>query len=410
MSSLFSGNVKMALAAIRGARWRSFMTMFGIIIGIVSVVTTISLGEGVKQQVTKQINHLGSDLITVRPGKTVNRDESGKITGVNFLTALGASTLTEADLKIVQETPNIKVAVPLSIITGVAAVDGREMTSGLIMATTEGMPEILNQKVEFGSFFPASDESRPTAVIGKRVAEQLFQENVPVGRTMKIRGKDFIVRGVFEEFASTPLTTNADFNSAIFVPYGMGKELGGGVVQIAQILAKPADQTQSRPTLALMREALLNAHSGQEDFTILQQSENLSITNNVLNMVTSLIAGIAAISLIVGGIGIMNIMLVSVTERTREIGIRKAVGATNRQILGQFLVEAIVLSLSGGIIGIILAVLTNFAIRILTDLQPVITWPVMAGACIISVAVGIIFGIAPALKAARKDPIEALRS
>ncbi len=406
---MLKGNVKMALASIRSARWRSFMTMVGIIVGIVSVVTTISLGEGVKKQVTGQINHLGTDLITVRPGKAVNRDTKGQITSVNFLSGFGASTLTENDFQVVQKSPNIKVAVPLNLITGIAQVENREMNGGFIISTSEGLPDILNQKVEFGDFFGKGDDAKPVAVIGRRVAEQLFQENVPLGKSLKIRDKDFNVRGVFEEFATTPLAGNNDFNSAIFIPYGAGKELTKGSTQIYQLLAKPVDPAAVDATIPLMREALLQSHAGQEDFTILKQSESLSIASNILNLLTGLIAGVAAISLLVGGIGIMNIMLVSVSERTQEIGIRKAIGATNRQILGQFLVEAIVLSLWGGLIGVLLSILTNFGIRIFTDLQPIITWTIVVLACLMSLLVGGVFGIMPAVKAARKDPIEALR-
>jgi ABC-type antimicrobial peptide transport system permease subunit len=409
VSAFSSGNIKMALSAIRGARWRSLMTMFGITIGVVSVVTTISLGEGVKRQVIGQINHLGSDLITVQPGTIVNRSTDGQITALNFLSGLGPATLTEKDLKAIQETPNIKAAVPLNLITGVASADKREMQNGFIVSTTHDMRQILDREVEFGSFFESQDADKPVAVIGRRVAEQLFRDYVAIGKKLKIRGQEFVVRGVFEEFPTNPLVPNSDFNSAIFIPYESGKKLTGGSVQIYQILAKPADPREIDATISLMREALINSRSGQENFTILKQSESLAVANNTLNTVTGLIAGIAAISLLVGGIGIMNIMLVSVTERTQEIGIRKAVGATNAQIRGQFLVEAIVLSTLGGLIGVGMAILTNFALRIFTDLQPVITVPIILAAVGVSLLVGVVFGVAPALKAARKNPIDALR-
>jgi ABC-type antimicrobial peptide transport system permease subunit len=402
-------NVKIAMASIRGSRWRSILTMLGIIIGIVSVVTTVSLGEGVKKQVSQQINQLGSDLITIRPGKTVTRDENGNITGVNFIAGIGGSNLSENDLEIVKKTENMRVVSQLSIITGIARIDDREFSGGFIVATNESMPEILNQKVEYGSFFGAGDTHKHVAVIGRRVAEQLFQENVPIGKSLQIRGESFIVRGVFEDFPSNPLSPGSDFNGAIFIPYEIGKTLTGGNAQIYQILAKPDNPDIIKQTIRDLTERLKSAHGGEEDFTILKQDESLSITGNILNLMTSMIAGIAAISLLVGGIGIMNIMLVAVTERTREIGIRKAIGATNRQILGQFLIEAMVLSVWGGIIGIALSAVANFLIRIFTDLQPVITLQVVAVATLVSVSVGIIFGIAPALKAARKDPIDALR-
>jgi ABC-type antimicrobial peptide transport system permease subunit len=400
----------MALNSLKSARWRSLLTMLGIIIGVVSVVTTVSLGEGVKRQVASQIKQLGSDLITIRPGKTVVRNSQGKIVGVNILAGFGASTLTEHDVSLVHAAPHIKVAVPYSLITGIAKTDERELDTSLIIATTEQLPEILNQNIEFGAFFGAGDNEKHVAVIGKKVAQQLFQENAPIGMTLKVRNEDFIVRGVFEEFEANPLSAGADFNSAIFIPYLIGKTLTGGNAPIFQILAKPTNQAFTATAADDIKQQLLGAHGGQEDFTILKQEETLALTSTILNMLTTLIAGIAAISLIVGGIGIMNIMLVSVSERTREIGIRKAVGASNSQILSQFLTEAMVLSLVGGLLGVLLAIACNFLLRIFSSLKPVISLPVVLVAVGVSLIVGVIFGITPALKAARKDPIEALRS
>ncbi len=406
---MLSTNIKMSMAAIRTSRWRSFLTMLGIIIGVVSVVTTVSIGEGVKQQVSDQITQLGSDLITIRPGKIVNRDNDGKITGVNFLAGMGGSTLTEKDIETISTTPNVGATVPISYITGTSRTQEREFNSGLIVATNEDLPEILNQKIEFGDFFGKGDLNKHIAVIGKNVAQQLFQENVPVGKTLHIRGESFIVRGVFEEFPSNPLSFGSDFNSAIFIPFPIGKAMSGGNIQIYEVLAKTEDTTKAKETIEAITVALKKSHGGEEDFTILKQDESLSITNSILDIMTSMIAGIAAISLIVGGIGIMNIMLVAVTERTREIGVRKAIGGTNRQILGQFLIEAIVLSLWGGLIGIGLSFVANALMRIFTDLEPVITLQIVAISSLVSMIVGVVFGITPALKASRKDPIEALR-
>lgn len=406
---MLSSNIKLANQALRSAKWRSFLTMFGIIIGVVSVVTTVSLGEGIKQQIVGQINHLGPDLITVRAGKVVNRDKAGNITSVNLLNALGGQTLNETDLEVVRKTPGVRVAVPLGIITGVAQTDEREFQNGFIIATTEGMPDILNQKVEFGEFFHANDPPKDSAIIGKRVAEELFLDNVPVGRSLVIRGKTFVVKGVFEEFPNSPLSPNTDYNRAIFIPYELGKELSGGSPQVAQVLAKPDDPDDTPAVAAAIRSNVLKAHAGQEDFAVLRQEENLAVANDLLSLITNMIAGVAAMSLLVGGIGIMNIMLVSVTERTHEIGIRKAIGATNQQILGQFLIEALMLSFIGGIIGVLLSILANYFIRIFTSLQPVVTLPVIVISAGVSILVGVIFGVTPALRAARKDPIQALR-
>lgn len=406
---MLSSNIKMANQALKSAKWRSFLTMLGVIIGVASVVTTVSLGEGIKQQITGQINNLGPDLITVRAGKAVNRDKAGNISSVNILNALGGQTLNESDVEVVRKTPGVRVAVPLGIITGVAQTDEREFQNGFIIATTEGMPEILNQKVEFGEFFSEKDVTKDSAIIGKRVAEELFLDNVPIGQTLKIRGQNFVVKGVFEEFPNSPLSPNTDYNRAIFIPYETGKQLAGANPQIAQVLAKPNEPKDNRLVASAIRKNILVAHAGQEDFTVLRQDENLAVASNLLSLITNMVAGIAAISLLVGGIGIMNIMLVSVTERTNEIGIRKAIGATNQQILSQFLIEALILSFTGGVIGVIISILANYFIRIFTDLQPVITLPIIFISVIVSVMVGVIFGVTPAMRAARKDPITALK-
>jgi ABC-type antimicrobial peptide transport system permease subunit len=400
----------MAFSALGSSKMRSLLTMLGIIIGITSVIVTVSLGEGIKRQITSQINQFGPDLISIRPGHLVKRDQSGKVVSYNLFSAtVGTSSLSEEDLKTVEKTTGVAETVPLSLVTGVAEANDGKTFSGYVIGTTEGLPKMLNQKVAYGGFFSGADTSRNVAVIGKTVAEDLFGENIPIGKIFKVRGQEFIVRGIFEEFAGAPLAVNADFNTAIFVPYGIGKNISGGSSQIYQILAKPASGVSIDTLTSRLSENLRSNHGGQEDFTVLKQEENLAIAGSLLDIVTSFVAGIAAISLIVGGIGITNIMLVSVTERTREIGIRKSVGATNRQILNQFLTEACVLTIMGGVLGVLLSMAINFSLRIFTNLTPVITLPVVLIAAGVSMAVGIIFGIVPAAKAARKDPIQALR-
>ncbi len=403
------GNVKLAIASIRSARWRSLLTMLGIIIGVVSVVTTVSLGEGIKQRIIGQINRSGPDLITIRPGRTITRDQKGQITSVNLMSNFAFGSLSESDVEAVRKTPDIKHSAPFAYVTGVARIDNQDYLNGPIIATTEAAAQLLNQKLEYGEFFDANENEKNVAVIGQRVAEQLFQELTPIGKSFMVRDQNFVVRGIFEEFNTSPLAINADYNYAIFIPYKTVQKISGTQPQIYQILAKPADSDRTTDAINNINTTLSRAHSGQTDFTVLTQAENLTVANSVLSVVTNFVAGVAAISLIVGGIGIMNIMLVSVTERTREIGVRKALGATNHQILGQFLVEAMILSLGGGIIGIFIAYLTNYFLHLLTDLTPVITLSTVLLALIVAVGVGVIFGITPALRAARKDPIEALR-
>ena len=406
---MVTGNFKIAMDSIKSAKWRSFLTMLGIIIGVVSVVTIVSIGEGVKKQISDQITHRGPDLITILPGKPVTRNAQGKITSINYMSVFAGNSLNESDLNVIRKTQGVASAVPISFVTGTPKVGNREFQSGSIYGTTAQLPAALNQKVEYGAFFEANDVNKDVAVIGTKVAEDLFQETVPIGRSMHIRGHNFVVLGVFEEFQTTSLTPNADYNSAIFIPFESSKKLSNGQTAIQQILTKPTDSNSTSQTVNTLHNTLLSAHAGQDDFTILKQEDSLAIANTILNLLTGLISGIAAISLIVGGIGIMNIMLVSVTERTREIGVRKAIGATSQQILGQFMIEAAMISLVGGFVGVVLSLATNFLLRIFTDLKPVITLPIMGVAVAVALVVGVVFGVAPALKAARKDPIEALR-
>jgi putative ABC transport system permease protein len=403
-----TGNVRMAMRSIRSTRWRSFLTCLGIIIGVVSVVTAVSIGEGIKQQVTKQVNRTGADVVTVVPGRPVQA-KPGLANSLGSVTTVGATSLSSKDVNILTHNPMAKQVVPFSFVTVGAKTTTRSMDNAPVIATSEAMPDVLNQSLAYGSFFTSGDANRHVVVIGRNVAEQLFQENAPIGMTLHIRDQEFIVRGVFDSFPGDAVGNGPDFNSAMFIPYLMGQELSGGSAQTYQVIIKPRNPGAQANMVANMRGALASAHGGQQDFSILTSKDAEASANRVVTLLTEFIAGIAAISLIVGGIGVMNIMLVTVTERTHEIGIRKAIGATNGQILLQFLTEAIILSLFGGIIGLIVSAIINYLLRVTTPLQPVLDWPIMVVSVAVSMTVGVIFGVAPAFKAARQDPIDALR-
>jgi len=411
MSSINRGNVKMAIASVRSTKWRSVLTMLGIIIGVVSVVTVVGIGEGIKHQVSAQIDQLGRDLITVRPGQLVQRSGTGAISGVNIFSGIDSfGSLGNIDLRTVQSTPGVKLAVPLGLVSGNVRIGPRSSTEPVV-ATSSDLPDILNQGLEFGSFFGSDVSDQPNvAVLGNTAAESLFREHEALGRSFNFLGQTFVVRGVLKPFDTNPLSFSTDFNDAIFIPYQTAENLTVNNAPLFEILAKPDDPSKTATAVDDITSGLLKAHQNQQKFTVLQQDESLAVTNNILDLLTRLIAGVAAISLLVGGVGIMDVMLVSVAERMHEIGIRKALGATNRQILSQFMTEASVLSLAGGIIGIILAFVIDFLLHVFTSLTPFISWQVVALATAVSLLVGIIFGSIPALKAARKDPIDALRN
>lgn len=404
MKSLTRGSIKASLVSVRTNRARSYLTMLGIIISISSVVTIVAIGQGIKQQVGKQINHIGKDLITVEPARAAS---AGSFTLLSPARLTGG--LSKNDLKTVQKTDGTSLVVPVGVVPGKVHADGHDYTDGPVIATNEGLPTILNQAVEFGVFFTSEDDQNNVAVLGSHVATALFGEAAPLGQSFTFRGQSFVVRGVLNEFSSAPLGSDADFNKAIFIPYGMADQLTNNNAAIYEILAKPTNPKERDATIAALQANLSRLHGNSNDISVLRQEQVASQTNDVLNLLTEMVAGAAAVSLVVGGIGIMNVMLVSVTERMHEVGIRKAVGATNRQILAEFLTEATVLSVIGGIAGIVLAYVVNLLLRILTDLTPIIEWQVVILAVLVSIGVGIVFGSAPALKAARKDPITALR-
>lgn len=410
MSRLTNGDMKMAFNSLRSTQWRSLLTMLGVVIGVASVVTIVSIGEGIKHQVVGQVNRLGKDLITVRPGDVSSQTATGSLGAVNGFTAVGqVNPLTTHDLEVAKSVPHVQLAVPLSVVPGKVELNGRTFKNSVVIGTTNDIPAVLNQSLAYGDFFSGDEQGINAAVLGKGVANQMFPGDVPLGSNFNFDGQQFIVRGEFKQFDFVPLSLDADFNNAIFIPYSLAQQLGNGNAPIYEILVKPTNPKYTDNVVADLQANLLSAHKGVQDFSVLKQSENLAVSNSILNLLTSLISGIAAISLLVGGIGIMNIMLVSVTERTREIGVRKAIGATSRQILNQFLIEAAMLSLFGGVIGILFSLLVNVGLRVATDLQPVISWEVVGLAAAVSLVVGVVFGIVPALKAARKDPIDALR-
>ncbi len=404
---LLNDNLKMAWASLKSARWRSLLTMLGVIIGVAAVIITVSLSEGLKRQVSHQSGGFTNHLITVRPGQTVKRDNNGHVVGVNLTTAFNSGSLSESDFGAVTSSAGVSDSAPLSLLP--ASLDVNNHVNPVdIIATTTDWPGLFNQKLDYGSFWSGSDESSNVAVLGKRAAELFFGDSAPIGQAFRLRGQNFLVRGVFEELPPNPLLPTVDMNNAVYIPYGTAKQILNPA-PIAYIVAKAADSSQLDATISRINLNLSSAHGGQQDFTILRQSEISAPTTALLHIATQVVVGIALVSLILGGVGIMNIMWLAVTERTREIGIRKAVGATNRQILNQFLAEAAVLSLIGALLGVLTAYVVDFGLQLLTSLKPAITPGVIVLSVGVAVSIGMLFGILPAMQAARKDPIEALR-
>lgn len=409
MGRLTKGEVKTAISMLRRNRGRSLLTMLGIVIAVASVVTVIGIGQGVRTQVSNQTERLGKDLLTIRPGQIDDGVSNGWLDTLSGMPLVGS--LSPADVTTIARTPGVTKAIPMSIVAGGMTINQSNHHYNLpIIGTTADFPILLSQSVAYGSFFDDSGDAVNKIIIGSHVAGTLFDQSVPLGQTVTILGQTFIVSGILSESQAAPLSTELDFNNAAFIANTSAEQLTNNNARIYEILARPNNANQADSVANGIHGRLLAAHGGQDDFTIVRQGQTIAVTNTILQLITLLIGTIALISLFVGGIGIMNVMLVSVTERMHEIGIRKAIGATNRQILRQFVVEAAVLSIAGALIGVVLAFAFELLLLVFSDLTPVISWQAALLASIVSVMVGVLFGSIPALKAARKDPISALRN
>lgn len=410
MSSVFFGHLKAGVSSVRSTKLRSFWMMLGVVIGVASVITVVAIGNGIKQQVSGQIHHYGKNLITISPAQLQPDSASGGNT-IGLISGLSATgPLTNKDVSAVARVHGVAASAPLTISTGQISGDNGRYRNGFVIGTTSDLSSLLNQSMAYGSFLSEDDVGSNAAVLGQSAAEALFNEDVPLGRSFTFHGQTFLVRGIFNQFSSAPLSQQFDFNNAVFIPYDVAESLSNNTAPTYEMLVRSDNTGQTKAVAGNIQKLLARSHGGQNGFNVATGNQNLTTSDNILGLLTKLIAGVAAISLLVSGIGIMNVMLVSVSERKHEIGIRKAVGATNRQILSQFLVESSVLSLWGGIIGIGLSFLIEITLRLLTDLKPDISWQVVVLATGVSLLVGIVFGTVPAFKAARKDPIEALRS
>jgi len=375
--------------------------MLGVIIGVASVIALISIGQGVKNFIDEQIEGLGTDLILVLPGQQTG--PTGGVIGGSV------STLTIEDAKVVQrESDAIGRVAPVLEAGGLTTYEDNKYNT-LINGTNSSYEAVRNHKVRLGRFISLKDEQkeRSVVVLGTIVKDRLFGDEKPIGKLITINGDKFTVIGVMEP-KGRALTINND--DRIFIPVTRAKELLD-TTTVSMIFAQAVETGQINTAVNDTKRIIEREHGGKRDFSVSEQQDILKAFEGITDTLTGMLAGIAAVALIVGGIGIMNIMLVSVTERTREIGVRKAVGAKERDILYQFLVEAIVISILGGLIGVIVGLAGS---RILTTfipfLETLVTVESVLIALVFATLVGLFFGIYPAIRASKLDPIEALRN
>jgi putative ABC transport system permease protein len=382
--------------------------MLGIIIGVASVILVVGIGQGVKNQISGQLHHYGKDIIVVHPAQIkpggANKASTSLISDMSV-----TGYLSSKDVQTVKSSKGVVASAPLTIVGGAVKGENGLYSGGYVIGTSADLSSLLNQSMDFGTFLGEDDMGSNTAVLGKDAAEEMFKVNIPLGHSFVFHGREFVVRGVFNDFNSSPLSTQANFDKAIFIPYDVADQITNNTAPTYKIIAKGGSGKDATTTANEIKSNLDKTHGGQSNMSVLVGNQNAVTSDAVLNLLTSLIAGIAAISLLVGGLGIMNVMMVSVTERMHEIGIRKAIGATNAQILHQFMLESSLLSVIGGVIGIGVAFIVSGLLRVYTNLEPSISLELVLLATFTSLLLGVVFGTIPALQAARKDPIDALR-
>ncbi len=401
----FMNTFRLALRALARNKMRSALTMLGIIIGVAAVIAVVSIGQGAQYMVQQGIQAMGTNVVFIAAG-------SGRPGGVRVGYG-GVKTLTIDDMNaILREIPLIKEAAP-SVNSRKQIVYGNQNWSTVINGTTPNYFEIRNWSIQSGSVF--SDEEVDLAanvcVIGTTVAKNLFLDEDPVGKTLRIGNIPFRVDGVLESKGQNVIGQDQD--DAVYAPYTTVQRKISGITWVqfinASAISPVASVAAVAPITSLLRERHRIRAGDDDDFFVRTQSEVANLMNQTQSVMTLLLGGIASVSLLVGGIGIMNIMLVSVTERTREIGVRMAVGATERDVQRQFLVEAVTLSMMGGAIGIFFGLVGSALISNFLSWPTLVSIKAIVTAAIFSAAVGIFFGYYPARKAAQLDPIEALR-
>ncbi|MGE5312887.1 MAG: ABC transporter permease [Acidobacteriota bacterium] len=391
---------RIAFQSLRSNRVRTGLTTLGIIIGVASITLVLSLGDGAQESVRRQVNKLDNNVLVAKP--------HGKQNGYDPYGVAITTTLTERDLNTARLNGDLSAVAPVMLLSGSAKTGDKSAINATIVATSPEFAQIIGLKIGPGQFLD-NTTSRDTVVIGHKLAVELYGTDLVLGQQLTIKGRPHVVIGVVKNTNAPINLAGIDLDRTVYVSFDDGKSFNQGIAQIQQIIMTTKDIGRIQQAQEDLRQAFLDNHQGERDFQVLAGEEIALSTNSFFREVVIVTAIVAAVTLVVGGIGIMNIMLVGVSERTREIGIRKALGATNRHIFGQFLLEALLMCIVGGLVGLLVAYGLAFAIATQLSFQPAVTWQVTLAGVGMALFIGVLFGLYPAVKAARKDPIESLR-
>jgi putative ABC transport system permease protein len=395
----------LAIGSLHAHRTRTFLTTLGVVIGVFIIAIILVLSGGLRASITNQTAKLNDDVLLIRSAG----DSTTGMEAFSPLRVANATTLTERDAAAIDKISNVKSIAPMMFLGGSVKSGERSYDNITTVATNHQLPSVLNLSLVSGAWFSDKETDRNYAILGEKLASGLIETNQAMSQTIQIKGRDFTVIGIIRT-ADQPISlAGVDVDKAAFISLPNGLRFTDNAAAIGQIIVRTKNESQLENVKKSVTAVLQQNHLDDSEFAVRTAHEVAGATAGWLATITLVAIIFASISLLVGGIGIMNIMLVSVAERVREIGIRKAVGATKRQILEQFLLEALMMTLSGGVVGLILAYAIGYLIALQFSLPLVFNWWIFAIGLGAPLLVGLIFGLWPAARAARQDPIVALK-